>query len=220
MRAWWIAPLGLGLVLMAAGCGEDTSQRTATGGLMGVGIGAGVGGPIGAIVGGAIGAVGGATRPTGDRVVNTGAVKAQAAATGAMNAVSNTTASAATPGAPSEASAARRRVSRGDMRDAQQRLAHLGLYKGPIDGKFGPQTAAALNDFQAENHLPRTGELTRQTRQQLQAQTAQVPSNNQSGAAPSNEPNNQPGAAPGGANTNTNENPNPPNNPPPGQPTQ
>jgi hypothetical protein len=43
-------------LMMVAGCGSNTEQRAATGGLGGAAAGAVVGGPVGAVVGGAVGA--------------------------------------------------------------------------------------------------------------------------------------------------------------------
>lgn len=45
----------------------------------------------------------------------------------------------------------------GDIRDAQARLAELGLYKGAIDGRMGPKTSEAVRNFQARSGLEATG---------------------------------------------------------------
>jgi len=39
----------------------------------------------------------------------------------------------------------------------QQNLLHDGYYSGPIDGIVGPQTSAAIADYQRDNGLPVTG---------------------------------------------------------------
>ena len=49
---------GLALLLLA-GCGQNTEERAASGGLGGAAAGALVGGPVGAVIGGAAGATGG-----------------------------------------------------------------------------------------------------------------------------------------------------------------
>jgi hypothetical protein len=51
----------------------------------------------------------------------------------------------------------------------QGRLLNLGYSPGPIDGKWGPHTAAALRDFQASQRLRRTGKLDDATRDALVA---------------------------------------------------
>lgn len=204
MRAWWTAPLSLGLIVTTAGCGETQGQRATTGALGGIAFGTAVGGPIGAVIGGAAGAGAGAERGNEDQLVNAGAEKAEAAV--GWNSPANTASTASRERAPRTASAGapppRRTASRDDLRDAQKRLTSLGLYKGPIDGLYGPQTAAALNDFQAQNGLPMGGQLTRATQQRLQSATA-----------PGNEPQPNPPQAPP-------ESAQPPaNNPPATRPT-
>ena len=49
----------------------------------------------------------------------------------------------------------------------QQKLQDKGHYQGNIDGIVGPQTMAALRDFQTENDLAVTGMLNDETRQAL-----------------------------------------------------
>lgn len=51
------------LALLLAACGSTTTQRAASGGLTGLGIGALAGGPIGAVIGGAVGGVTGWVTP-------------------------------------------------------------------------------------------------------------------------------------------------------------
>lgn len=51
----------------------------------------------------------------------------------------------------------------------QGRLLNLGFSPGPIDGEWGPHTAAALRHFQAAQRLPRTGQLDDATRDALVA---------------------------------------------------
>jgi len=85
------------------------------------------------------------------------------------------------------------------VREAQEKLKDLGLYQGRVDGLYGRHTIAAVDKFQSDNKLPRTGELNGATEQRLQTaqanqrqnrpQTAQQP-------APSNSPNPQTSAVP------------------------
>jgi hypothetical protein len=46
---------------------------------------------------------------------------------------------------------------------AQGRLRNLGYPVGPIDGKLGPRTKEAIGYFQADEHLPVTGNLDEAT---------------------------------------------------------
>jgi peptidoglycan hydrolase-like protein with peptidoglycan-binding domain len=50
-----------------------------------------------------------------------------------------------------------------DLRAAQEQLKKDGDYKGPVDGKNGPKTIAAIEKFQAENGLKKTGWLDQKT---------------------------------------------------------
>jgi peptidoglycan hydrolase-like protein with peptidoglycan-binding domain len=53
------------------------------------------------------------------------------------------------------------------VKDAQQALQQAGLYKGKVDGKFGPQTKAAVKEFQKENGLKPTARLDSATMKKL-----------------------------------------------------
>lgn len=54
-----------------------------------------------------------------------------------------------------------------DVRNAQTRLDQLGFDPGPIDGIMGPQTRAAIRDFQRDQGLAVTGRLDSRTRAAL-----------------------------------------------------
>ena len=49
----------------------------------------------------------------------------------------------------------------------QKRLSQLGFYKGEADGEMGSQTSAAIRRYQIAENLKVTGELNRQTLDQL-----------------------------------------------------
>jgi len=49
----------------------------------------------------------------------------------------------------------------------QKKLAQLGFYKGEADGQAGSQTSAAVRRYQIAENLKVTGELNRQTLEQL-----------------------------------------------------
>jgi peptidoglycan hydrolase-like protein with peptidoglycan-binding domain len=54
-----------------------------------------------------------------------------------------------------------------DVRHAQQALTEKGFHPGPVDGKMGPQTKAALSEFQKKENLKVTGRLDRETKDKL-----------------------------------------------------
>jgi len=155
MRIGVIGVVALGLLM--AGCGTDTQQRAASGGLTGLGVGALVGGPVGAAVGGAVGAAGGWVMPEGADTLAINAVhKEKTAASGALNDVGL--------GASSGSSQA----SQGRIvRDAQNELKRAGLYRGPVDGILGPETKQAIAAYQAREGLQQTATLDQDTLQRM-----------------------------------------------------
>jgi peptidoglycan hydrolase-like protein with peptidoglycan-binding domain len=54
-----------------------------------------------------------------------------------------------------------------EVKAAQQALKDKGGDPGPIDGRMGPKTKAALKDFQKAQGLKETGRLDRETRAKL-----------------------------------------------------
>ena len=80
-----------------------------------------------------------------------------------------------TPGAASQASMQpaggdsfwSRSISQDEVRQAQQQLQAQGLYRGPVDGKAGPEMQRALARFQQQNGLRRTATLDEQTMSRL-----------------------------------------------------
>jgi peptidoglycan hydrolase-like protein with peptidoglycan-binding domain len=71
--------------------------------------------------------------------------------------------------------------------EVQQRLQQLGLYKGDVDGKWGPQTRSAVVEFQRSHGLQPTGTLNVATVARLNQATQ--------GPNPNQEPNTEAGAA-------------------------
>lgn len=67
--------------------------------------------------------------------------------------------------ARSQSGAAPRAASSGEERvmSAQRALSQRGLYKGRVDGIAGPQTEAAVREFQFQNGLAPTGQLNLST---------------------------------------------------------
>jgi len=56
-----------------------------------------------------------------------------------------------------------------DVRGAQQALRDKGFDPGPVDGKMGPRTSAAIRDFQSKEGISATGQLAAETRTRLMA---------------------------------------------------
>lgn len=52
-------------------------------------------------------------------------------------------------------------------RSVQQQLAHLGFYDGALDGQYGPQTIAAIKQYQRQNALKQTGAVSQKLLQHL-----------------------------------------------------
>ena len=136
MRIVVLGVIALGM--LTAACGSDTTQRSSTGALTGIGVGAAVGGPVGAAVGGVVGAAGGAAAPEGADQVAANALHREHAAFGTDS-----------------------------VRQAQTALQHQGLYDGPIDGISGPKTRQAVSAFQKREGLPQTATLDQATLQRL-----------------------------------------------------
>lgn len=51
-------------------------------------------------------------------------------------------------------------MTEADRRRVQAALAQLGYYDGRVDGRFGPETRAAIRHFQHEIGADMTGRLT------------------------------------------------------------
>ncbi|HMH50557.1 MAG TPA: peptidoglycan-binding domain-containing protein [Candidatus Acidoferrum sp.] len=78
------------------------------------------------------------------------------------------------------------RMVMADTRAAQQALKTQGFDPGPIDGRMGPRTRAALNDYQRKNDVPVTGMLDDATMAKLEVRSTRgtdVPA-----ASPANRP--------------------------------
>lgn len=140
-------------VLVAAlaagsGCGHTSQDRAVSG----AGIGAGAGAIIGAVTGlsvleGAVlGALGGSLTGamTNSSQINMGEPAWKASGHAA-------------PAAPAQ-------VANNDMQraisDLQARLAARGYHPGPIDGKVGAQTRAAIRAYQKDRGMPVDGQIT------------------------------------------------------------
>src|SRR5579883_3147930 len=84
--------------------------------------------------------------------------------TAPMSGTSQSAAATQPSSAPSQAGMT---MNADEVKQAQQKLKDDGDYKGAIDGKAGPQTMAALKEFQQKNGLSQTGKLDEQTADKL-----------------------------------------------------
>ena len=76
-------------------------------------------------------------------------------------------------------------ASQDDIRQAQEALQDQGLYKGQIDGKWGPRTKQAVSQFQKKNGLKQTAQLDQQTLDDLQNNSSGSSSGSMSGGSSS-----------------------------------
>jgi hypothetical protein len=158
MRTGFLGVVALGLV--TAACGTTQQQRSATGGLTGLGAGAIIGGPVGAVVGTVVGAAGGAILPEdATTIANNMLGRAHRAGNAALNRPS--------PGAERTVSAGTARsgstMPPGLVKEAQSQLKDQGLYPGAVDGIVGPKTRSALKAYQEKEGLRPTARLDRAT---------------------------------------------------------
>jgi peptidoglycan hydrolase-like protein with peptidoglycan-binding domain len=118
----------------------------------------------------------------------------------------------ATPNYNTAPGAAGTELSPNMIRKVQQNLKQTGLYKARVDGVWGPQTVAAVRDYQQQHNLNASGELDEPT---LDAMNLGTSNTNQSNAA--GQPNHQSAnynPPPQNNNGQTNYNPPAPNNAP------
>jgi peptidoglycan hydrolase-like protein with peptidoglycan-binding domain len=106
------------------------------------------------------------------------------------------------------------------IRKVQQNLRQAGLYKGRVDGVWGPRTEAAVRDYQQQHNLNASGQLDQQTLDAMNLGTNNNPNNaaNQNNAnagqqQPANQSYGTNNPAPNSNNGQANYNPPPPNNP-------
>ncbi len=65
-------------------------------------------------------------------------------------------------------------VNADSVRRAQMALQQKGLYNGPIDGIWGPETRTAVSSYQKSAGLPQTAKLDAQTMRSLESSGAQT----------------------------------------------
>jgi peptidoglycan hydrolase-like protein with peptidoglycan-binding domain len=85
-----------------------------------------------------------------------------------VSSVGNAVAGSGSSAAPSGSSAAQTPgVSAETVQHAQSTLQAQGLYHGPVDGIYGPETQSAVTAYQQQKGLPATGQLDSTTLQDL-----------------------------------------------------
>lgn len=151
------AAVSASLLLALAACGSTDTSRTATGAGTGAVAGAAVGGPVGAVVGGVGGAAAGHSMDESlgtktDRLTDQAANKTS-------EAVNRTSDRRETAGRTSSMPPER-------VRSVQQALNNNGSQVA-VDGRWGPATRKALEDFQRSHDLKPTGRLNAETQAAL-----------------------------------------------------
>jgi peptidoglycan hydrolase-like protein with peptidoglycan-binding domain len=66
------------------------------------------------------------------------------------------------------------RMAMTDTRAAQEALKTQGIDPGPIDGRMGPRTRAAISDYQRRENLPVTGQLDDATMAKLNVRSSRA----------------------------------------------
>ena len=101
------------------------------------------------------------------------------------------------------------------IRQVQDNLSHAGVYKGRADGVWGPQTEAAVRDYQQQHNLNATGQLDQPTLSAMNIGTSNSQSynqNNDNRGQPASERYGSNYNPPPNTNTQPNYNPPPPSN--------
>jgi peptidoglycan hydrolase-like protein with peptidoglycan-binding domain len=93
-----------------------------------------------------------------------------------------------TPPPPSPQQAeARQAVTPDTIRQVQQALQQQNMYRGQVDGVWGPRTQAAVRAYQQKNNLGSSGQLDQQTLASLNVGGGQNYGNNDNGQPPNNQ---------------------------------
>jgi peptidoglycan hydrolase-like protein with peptidoglycan-binding domain len=140
MKASWIVRSATAVAVVALFAGCSSMNRTEKG----TAIGAATGGVAGAVVGGPVGAAVGAG--VGGYVGHEGTTRSASASTGTA------------PG-----NAAGTAYDTSVVRSAQEALNQRGYNPGAIDGQYGPDTQAAVRQFQQASGIAQTGDLDSRT---------------------------------------------------------
>ena len=91
-----------------------------------------------------------------------------------------------TPPPPQQA-AAQQAVTPDTIKQVQQALKQQNMYRGQIDGVWGPRTQAAVRQYQQKNNMAASGQLDQQTLASLNVGSGQNYGNNDNGQQPNNQ---------------------------------
>jgi len=154
----------VGVALMVTACGSTPGERAVTGSGIGAAAGAVVGAVTGltvvegALIGAGAGGVTGAL--TNNNQINLGKPIWQWG--------SGSNASSADSGAAGKSQVSMTK-SRTSVKRIQMALAKLGYNPGPVDGKMGKRTAAAIRQYQEKNKLLVDGQPSPELAQRIEA---------------------------------------------------
>src|SRR5262249_53672015 len=88
---------------------------------------------------------------------------------------------------PPQQAEAQQAVTPATIRQVQQTLQQQNMYRGQIDGVWGPRTQAAVRQYQQKNNLGSSGQLDQQTLASLNIGGGPNYGNNDNGQQPSNQ---------------------------------
>lgn len=88
---------------------------------------------------------------------------------------------------PPQQAEAQQAVTPDTIRQVQQTLQQQNMYRGQVDGVWGPRTQAAVRQYQQKNNLGTSGQLDQQTLASLNIGNGQTYGNNDNGQQPNNQ---------------------------------
>jgi peptidoglycan hydrolase-like protein with peptidoglycan-binding domain len=94
------------------------------------------------------------------------------------------TPSSAAPSQGHQGQASAVNLSESQIKQAQQQLKGVGLYKGSVDGQMGPEMKQAVSQFQLQHALGQTGVLDQQTLSALNSSQSSAGSSTSSSQPP------------------------------------
>jgi peptidoglycan hydrolase-like protein with peptidoglycan-binding domain len=93
---------------------------------------------------------------------------------------------------PPQVAEAQQAVTPDTIRQVQQTLQQQNMYRGQIDGVWGPRTQAAVRDYQQKNNLGSSGQLDQPTLASLNIGGGQNYGSNDNGPQPNQASGNMP----------------------------